>query len=163
MNCFQHIPESRGALHNPSGEHHDDFTPTPTLPGALHHRARPYLSFLVSDHTRVSHAQARPLNPAALAFVPYRIVLVRVRVRENTNNRQLRLVKSCHSTFRPDKTTTTNFQPISLVLNHRQARSRQEDTGTSVACPASSLTSQSIAARVAFHRIRQSSPSSVPS
>ena len=38
-------------------------------------------SSLVSDHTRVSHAHARPLHPAALAFVPYGIVLVRVRVR----------------------------------------------------------------------------------
>ena len=34
----------------------------------------------VSDHTRVSHAHVRPLHPAALAFVPYGIVLVRVRV-----------------------------------------------------------------------------------
>jgi len=50
---------------------------------ALHHRTRPpvHTSSLVSDHTRVSHAHARPLHPAALAFVPYGIVLVRVRVR----------------------------------------------------------------------------------
>ena len=33
-----------------------------------------------SDHMRVSHAHARPLHPATLAFVPYWIVLVRVRV-----------------------------------------------------------------------------------
>ena len=38
-----------------------------------------HTSSLVSDHTRVSHAHARPLHPAALAFVPYGIVLVRVR------------------------------------------------------------------------------------
>jgi len=37
-------------------------------------------SSLVSDHTRVSHAHTRPLHPAALAFVPYGVVLVRVRV-----------------------------------------------------------------------------------
>ena len=55
-------------------------SPTPTL------NPSPLLcgfgdtSSLVSDHTRASHAHARPLHPAALAFVPYGIVLVRVRV-----------------------------------------------------------------------------------
>jgi len=39
-----------------------------------------HTSFLVTDHTRVSHAHARPLHPEALAFVPYGVVLVRVRV-----------------------------------------------------------------------------------
>ena len=39
-----------------------------------------HTSSLVSDHKRVSHAHARPLHPVSLAFVPYGIVLVRVRV-----------------------------------------------------------------------------------
>ena len=64
----------------PSGEHHDDFTPTRTHPSALQ-PAPAHTSSLVSDHTRVSHAHVRPLHPAALAFVPYGSVLVRVRVR----------------------------------------------------------------------------------
>ena len=53
MNCFQHIPESCGALHSPCGgtpqqrgplKHKHaliGFTPTPTHPSALHTRARP--------------------------------------------------------------------------------------------------------------------------
>ena len=41
----------------------------------------PYLLSRLSDHKRVSHAHARPRHPAALAFVPYGIVLIRVRTR----------------------------------------------------------------------------------
>jgi len=41
--------------------------------------ARTY--FLILDLSGGLHAHARPLHPAALAFVPYGIVLVRGRVR----------------------------------------------------------------------------------
>jgi len=41
----------------PSGEHQNDFTPTPTHLGALHTTAPAHTSSLVSDHTRVSHAR----------------------------------------------------------------------------------------------------------
>ena len=42
----------------------------------------------IPDPTRTSHVKnARPLNPAALAFVPFGIVLVRVRVRLKIRNR----------------------------------------------------------------------------
>jgi len=46
---------------------------------ALVHGWRP--TRVVCDHTRVLHAHARPLHPAAWVFVAYGIVLVRVRVR----------------------------------------------------------------------------------
>ena len=50
---------------------------TPTHPSALHFRACPTPP-PIPDLTRTS--RARPLNPAALAFVPFGVVLVRVRV-----------------------------------------------------------------------------------
>ena len=45
---------------------------------ALCTTAPAHTSSLVSDHTRVPHAHERPLHPAALDFVPYGLVLVRV-------------------------------------------------------------------------------------
>jgi len=53
-------------------------TPTPTHPSALHTRARPYL---LSRHCPHAQHTRTPLHPAALASVPYGVVLVRVRVR----------------------------------------------------------------------------------
>jgi len=41
-----------------------------------------HASSLVSDHTCISLAHARPLHPAAWAFVPYGVVLVQVRVKQ---------------------------------------------------------------------------------
>ena len=90
MNCFQHTPESCGALHNPCGgaPHKESISPQ-TRPNRLHNPRlliqAPCTSALAQnlpfspDLMRITHA--RPLNPAALAFVPFGIVLVRVRVR----------------------------------------------------------------------------------
>ena len=55
---------------------------------------------LVSDHTRVSHTHARPLHPAAFAFVPYGIVLVRVLLSDVAQ-----LAAPAKSTTAPDKPT----------------------------------------------------------
>ena len=63
---------------------HKAFQPIKIKPYHCHCQsttAPAHASSLVSDHTRASHAHARPLHPAALAFVPYGLVLVRVRVR----------------------------------------------------------------------------------
>ena len=75
----------------PAGEHHTKkaflhkhaltgFTPqpTPTHSSALHFRVCPKPPLFPPDLMRVTHAH--PLNPAALAFVPFGVVLVRVRV-----------------------------------------------------------------------------------
>ncbi len=90
MNCSEHSPESCGALHSPCGEHHTQRNyfstntpkqasqPTPTHSSALLLRL-PHTSPFSPDLMRVTHAH--PLHPAAQAFVPFGIVLVRVRVR----------------------------------------------------------------------------------
>ena len=77
MNCFQHIPESRSALHNPCGgapqqrrpltpQHTPiGFTPTLAHPSALHTRACPQLPPL-SILTAARATLARPLHPADL-------------------------------------------------------------------------------------------------
>jgi len=49
----------------------------PTHPSTLHTRARPYL---LSRHSPHAQHTRTPLHPAALASVPYGVVLVRVRV-----------------------------------------------------------------------------------
>jgi len=67
-----------------------------------------HTSSLVSDHTRVSHAHARPLHPAALAFVPHGIVLVRVRVRVLRYNRAASGTRVLGCSCRRAKATNTN-------------------------------------------------------
>ena len=85
MNCFQHTPESCGALHSPCGGAPQQRGPltlqTQTRPNRLHTTTHPPKRLAhprspippLSQHTRT------PLHPAALASVPYGIVLVRVR------------------------------------------------------------------------------------
>ena len=91
MNCSQQIPEPCGALHSPCGEAPQQrrpltpqhaligFTPTPTHPLKRLAHPRSHIPPLSTLTARATHA--RPLLPAALASVPYRFVLVRVRVR----------------------------------------------------------------------------------
>ena len=76
---------------------------------------------LVSDHTRVSHAHARPLHPAALAFVPYGIVLVRVRVRPNTTRTRLHVPAATPPPRLPTglrNETRARFYPQHWLLCH---------------------------------------------
>ena len=67
------------------------FSPTPTHPSALHTRARPYL---LSRHRPHAQHTRTPLHPAALASVPYGIVLVRVRVLSRYRRNRLPLLCS---------------------------------------------------------------------
>ena len=89
MNCFQHLSESRGATDKPPRGGATKKKADSTTPHALsasnthaHHNqahcttALAHLPSLLTE--RATHAH--PLHPAALAFVPYGIVLVRVRV-----------------------------------------------------------------------------------
>ena len=91
MNCFQHLPESRGAIAQPSRGGATKKKADSTTPHALsasnthaHHNqahcttALAHLPSLLTE--RATHAH--PLHPAALAFVSYGIVLVRVRVHD---------------------------------------------------------------------------------
>ena len=87
MNCFQHLSESRGATDKPPRGGATKKKADSTTPHALsasnthaHHNqahcttALAHLPSLLTE--RATHAH--PLHPAALAFVPYYIVLVRV-------------------------------------------------------------------------------------
>jgi hypothetical protein len=89
MNCFQRLSGSRGATDKPPRGGATKKKADSTTPHALsasnthaHHNqahcttALAHLPSLLTE--RATHAH--PLHPAALAFVPYGIVLVRVRV-----------------------------------------------------------------------------------
>ena len=69
MNCFQHITESFGALHSPcGGAPRRLHTNTHSSGSLICTTASAHTSPLVSDHTRVSHAHARPLHPRSTGF-----------------------------------------------------------------------------------------------
>ena len=89
MNCFQQTPESCDALRSPCGgasQQRGPLTPqhaligiTPTPPTqAPFTPALAHASSLASLTARATHAL--PLHPAALASVPYGIILVRIQV-----------------------------------------------------------------------------------
>ena len=100
---------------------------TPPHSSALHFYARPTPP-LSPDLIRATHA--RPLHPAALASVPFGIVLVRVRVRDSTSSclytteethssaagRKSQPVPALRNARAPTTTRSIGFVPYGFVL-----------------------------------------------
>ena len=90
MNCFQHPPESCGALRNPRVEHRmknallhkyalTGFTTRAYLFKRLALMSLPPYILFLSGLMRIAR-HARALNPPVLAFVSFGVVSVQVRV-----------------------------------------------------------------------------------
>jgi len=96
----------------------------PVLRGEVGQFTAPaHTSSLVFDHTRASHAHARPLRPAALAFVPNGIVLARVRVRAGRGGRAVHCVRFRYCSGTVQRTDRRTDPAPSSTVKHRNFKS----------------------------------------